>query len=86
MAIPPDAVNPNFHAVNIITTRTNAAEANDDSWVPLVQVEHRLKSLELSQETAEQNPNAWQTVTHHKIFHPIVGESLTKLITMLSHT
>lgn len=25
MAIPPDAVNPDFHAVNIITTRTNAA-------------------------------------------------------------
>jgi len=67
LAIPPDAVNPDFHAVNIITTRTNAAEANDDSWVPLAHVEHRLKSLELSQKIDERDPNDWQTVTHHKL-------------------
>jgi hypothetical protein len=50
LAIPPDAVNLDFHVVNTITAKMDSANKNDDDWVPLAQVEHRLENLELSQE------------------------------------
>jgi hypothetical protein len=67
LAIPPDAVNPDFHAVNTITMKMDTASGNDNGWVPLAQVEHRSINLELSQEMAGRSPNAWQTVTCHEL-------------------
>jgi hypothetical protein len=67
VAIPPEAVNPDFHVVNTITAKMDSANKSDDDWVPLSQVEHRLENLELPQEITRRNPNTWQTVARHKL-------------------
>ena len=49
LQIQPDARNPNYHAVNMVTVDTNSMSKHEnETWVPLSVVEERLTSLRTS--------------------------------------
>jgi len=68
LAIPPDAVNLDYHAVNVVTVKSSTShEYDEESWVPLTQVECQFSSLGLEQERLMLDPNPWETVRRHNI-------------------
>jgi hypothetical protein len=67
LALQPDAINPDYHAVNMVSIGSCPESAVEEGkWVPLMQLEKELTNMHISQGNPKANVNQWHIVRHYK--------------------
>jgi hypothetical protein len=67
LALQPDAINPDYHAVNMVSIGTCPdSSIEEGEWVPLMKLEKELTNIHLSRGTQEANANQWCIVRNYE--------------------
>jgi hypothetical protein len=66
LALQPDAINPDYHAVNMVNIRScPKSSVEEGTWVPLTQLEREFTNVHLSRDISKASDSQWHTVRHY---------------------